>query len=115
LVEDAIAEFGRQNGVCNQALTVYVADFLNGRVNIGDPTDPFYLLAEERLEDEEELEDGEELEGKEESKGDKDGDDESSNEDGEGESSDVEGVTVDEDGRVLPLYGRKSRILLGDK
>ena len=43
LVKDAIAEFGRQNGVCDRALTVYVADFLNGRVNIGDPTDPFYL------------------------------------------------------------------------
>ena len=28
---------------------------------------------------------------------------------------DEEGVTVDEDGKGVPLYGRKSRILLGDK
>ena len=28
---------------------------------------------------------------------------------------DEEGVTVDEDGRGVPLYGRKSRILLGAK
>ena len=30
-------------------------------------------------------------------------------------SSDVEGVTVDEDGRGVPLYGRTLRILLGGK
>ena len=28
---------------------------------------------------------------------------------------DEEGVTADEDGRGVPLYGRKSEILLGDK
>ena len=80
-----------------------VAGFHNGRVNIGDPTDPYYPLADERLVDEEDLEDN------------KDGDDESSDEDGEGKSSDEEEITVDKDKRGAPLYGRKLRILLGSK
>ena len=80
-----------------------MAGFLNGRVNICDPTDPFYASADKRLEDKEELEE------------DEGGDNESSDEDGEGNSSDEEGMAVDEDERGVPLYGRKLRVLLGDK
>ena len=61
-----------------------MAGFLNGRANIGDPTDPYYSLAEERSENKEESEDGEESEDEEELEDDEDGDNESSNEDGEG-------------------------------
>ena len=109
LVKDAIAEFGRENGVCDCALTVYVAGFLGGIVNDGDPADPHYSFLEERLEEEEELEDKEDLDD------DEDGDNESSDEDGEVKRSDEDGMTVEEDGRGVPLYGRKSRILMGDK
>ena len=70
---------------------------------IGDPTDPFYASAEERLEDKEELDDSE------------GGDNESSDEDGEGKSSDDKGMAVDKGERGVPLYGRRSRILLGNK
>ena len=80
-----------------------MAGSLDGRVNDGDPTDPYYSLSEERSEDKEESED------------DEDGDDESSDEDGEGKSSYEEGITVDEDGKGVPLNGCKSRILLGNK
>jgi hypothetical protein len=55
------------------------------------------------------------LEDEEESDNDKDGDSYSGEEGGEGEGSDEEGGTVDKDVKGVPLYGRKSRILLGDK
>ena len=46
---------------------------------------------------------------------DRDGDSDSGEEGREGEGSEEDGVTVDRGGKGVPLYGRKSRILLGDK
>jgi hypothetical protein len=42
LVEDDIAEFGRQHEVCGQALTDYVIGYLYKRLNSGDGGDPYY-------------------------------------------------------------------------
>jgi len=42
MVEDVIAKFGRQHGVCGQALTGYVVGFLHRRLHSGDGNDPYY-------------------------------------------------------------------------
>ena len=90
LVEGEIAEFGRQHGVCSLALTDYVSCFLDKRLRSGDGGDPYFSLEENKSEDDEDGEDG------------------SSDEDGEDESSDEDGITVDKEGKGVPLYDRES-------
>ena len=87
-------------------LTYYVGGILHDRVFGGDGLDTYRPSEEEQLGTNE----GEENENDED-----DEDDDSSSEGGltdEGASVDEEeGVTVDRDGKGVPLYGRKLRIL----
>jgi len=125
MVENAIARFGLQHGVCRDALSSHVQVFLYNRLYEGDGQFPYCSSAEDVASDDDEegkdenddevLEDKEESEDEEESDNDMDGDSDSGEEGGEGEGSDEDGVTVDRGGKGVPLYRRKSRILLGDK
>ena len=110
LVEDLIADSGRRHGVCGDALTNYVGGFLHERLFGGDRLDTYHPSEEEQSDTNK----GEEYEE------DEDDEKDDSSEDGgvtvEAASMDnEEGVTVDKDGRGVPLYGHKSRMLLGDK
>ena len=111
-VEDLIANFGRRHGVGSDALTYYVGGILHDRVFGGDGLDTYCPSEEEQSgtdkgEEDENDEDDEE--------------DDSSSEGGLTDEDEVasvddeEGVTVDKDGKGVPIYGRKSWILLGDK
>jgi hypothetical protein len=110
LVVDLIADFGRRHGVSGDALTHYVGGILHDRVFGGDRLDTYHPSEEEQS-------------GTNESEGDEvDEDDEDNDSGSEGGLSDEvtgvddeDGVTVDKDGKGVPLYGRKSRILYGDK
>ena len=57
IVEDAIAKFGRQHGVCGQALTEYVIGFLHRRLHSGDVNDSYYPSGGNESEDNKEGED----------------------------------------------------------
>ena len=77
-MEDLIADFGRQHGVCGDALTNYVGGFLHKRLFSGDGLDTYYPLEEEK------------------SDTDEDGEDENDEDDEEDDSSDEDGMTVEE-------------------
>ena len=110
LVEDLIANFGRRHGVRGDALTYYVVGILHHRLSGGDGLDTYHPSEEEQSStnkgEEDEIDEGDE-------------EDDSSSEGGlTDEAANVdneEGVSADEDGKGVPLYGRRSRILLGDK
>jgi hypothetical protein len=110
LVEDLIANFGRRHGVCRDALTNYVGGFLHERLFGGDGLDTYHPSEEEQSS----------LNESEEDEVDEDDDDNDRGSEG-GLSDEVagmdnkDGVTVDKDGKGVPLYGHKSWILLGDK
>jgi hypothetical protein len=57
LVEDAIAEFGLQHGVCRNALSSYVQGFLYCRLHLGDGQDPYYSSEDVDSDDDKEGED----------------------------------------------------------
>ena len=107
---DLIADFGRRHGVSGDALTHYVGGILHDRVFGGDRLDTYHPLEEEQSGTDESEE--EEV----------DNDDEYNDSGSEGGLSDEvagmdneDGVMVDKDGKGVPLYGRKSRILYGGK
>ena len=107
-----------QRGVCRNALSSHVQVFLCRRLYEGDGRDTYYSSEDVESEDNKEGEDENDDKGsedEEESDNNKDGNNESSDEDEEGKGSDEDGVAVNKGGRWVPLYGRKSRILLGDK
>ena len=110
LVEDLIANFERRHGVSGDALTYYVGVILHNRVFGGDGLDTYRPSEEDQS-------------GTNEGGGDEtDEDDEEDDSCSESVLMDVvasvdeeEGGTVDKGGKGVPLYGRKSRILLGSK
>jgi len=77
LVEDLIADFWSQHGVCGDALTNYVGGFLHKRLFSGDGLDTYHPSEEEQLGTDE----GEE--------------DENDEDDEEDDSSDEGGMTVE--------------------
>ena len=80
LVEGVISDFGKQHGVCKQALAGHVSCFLHERLYGGGGLDPYYSTEDEESEDNE------------------DGEDENDDDNEEEDSSDAEGMTVDEAG-----------------
>ena len=110
MVVDLIADFGRRHGVSGDALTHYVGGILHDRVFGGDRLDTYHPPEGEQSSIDESEED----------EVDKDDEDNDSGSEG-GLSDEVagmddeDGVTVDKDGKGVPLYGSKLRILYGDK
>ena len=65
MVKGAIAEFGMRHGVCRNALSSYVQDFLYQRLYEDDGHDPYYSSEDVELDDNKEGEDENDDEGSE--------------------------------------------------
>ena len=78
MVDRLIADFGRQHGVCEQALAEHVSGFLHKRLYGGDGFDLYHTTDDGGSEDNE------------------DGEDESDDDNEEDDSSDGDGMTVEE-------------------